>query len=148
MDHIYRSQLALMAGICACTCLLLGCGTDESVDQRQQGSQAFVAGNEAFAQRKFTEAVEALTKAIESGALPVDSYCEAMVKRTIAYAQLGQFEQALADLDKLAQGTPDMASVHAARSFIFRKQGKAAEADREFALARRYNPDVKVVAEK
>lgn len=139
------TSLRLLSTCLTVATLLAGCSGDAHLKDRLQSSKSFAAGTEAFAKSQFEAAAEALTTAIDSGGLPVDSYCEALEKRAISYAQLKQFDLALADAKRLEQGAPDMAMTHAVRAFVFKKQGKLTEAEREMAIARCHNPQIKAI---
>ncbi len=86
-----------------------------------------------------------LSAAIGAGGLQPDAYGDALIKRAIAQAHLGQYEAAHAALDRAEPGAPDLASVHAARSFVFKRQGNEESAGREFAQAKALNPRVQEI---
>ncbi len=125
--------------------LAIGCS---SSDGRNGGSRrsAYVAldeANVAFAARDFAGAEEKLTTAIDARVLNPDSYCQAVTKRALCSAVAGKFEEALADLDKLGPAPSNADEVFIARSFIYKKQGKAAESRAALAKARQFNRTVK-----
>ncbi len=79
------------------------------------------------------------------GVLAPDMYEEALVHRAVCLARSGRFDDAHVDLDAAAQGAADMASVHIARSYVYRKQGKASESRAAALTAKKINPRVKTL---
>ena len=61
-------------------------------------------------------------------------------------ARLGGYDDAHQALDAVAEGASDMARLHAARAFVFRQQGKTAEAEEEEQRARQLNPRIQFIA--
>ena len=80
------------------------------------------------------------TAAIDAGHLQPDLYCDAVIHRALARAEIGQFDAALADLDAPAPNAPDLDRVHAARARVYLKQGERDWAAAEFQLAVQINP--------
>ena len=123
--------------------ILLGCGSSASAPSRQEGAAALQSGLDAFAQKNYAAAAESLTNAIGSGVLNTDQYVEATLKRAMAWAAEGKYDEAIADLTKLEAGAPNLDQVFAARAFVLKKQGKVAEANAAMAKARQYNRTIK-----
>jgi tetratricopeptide (TPR) repeat protein len=126
-------------------CGLVGCGSSALPPPRQSAQEAFRAGLSALAGGDNATAEQQLKSAVDSGALPADDFCEALVSRGLALARLTRFEEAHASLDRAEQGTPDVARLLAARAAVLRRQGKTAEADRAFASAKQLNPQTKAL---
>jgi tetratricopeptide (TPR) repeat protein len=106
------------------------------------GAQAALhAAQAALAGKNLDEAIPLLTAAIESGVLPPEDAARALVDRATCLARVDMFDLAHADLDAAANAAPPD-EVHAARSFVFAEEGKAAEAEGEFEKARLVNPSV------
>jgi Tfp pilus assembly protein PilF len=123
--------------------MLLGCGSVAPAPSRQEGAAALQSGLDAFAQKNYAAAAESLTNAIGSGVLNTDQYVDATLKRAMAWAAEGKFDEALADLTKLEGGAPNLDQVYAARAFVLKKQGKVAEANAAMAKARQHNRMIK-----
>jgi Tfp pilus assembly protein PilF len=134
-----------LAAMALVACAALGCGSTstEVVRSREASAAAANEGMQAFAARDYATAAAKLSAAIEGGGLNADSYSTAAVRLAVAYAQQGQFAEAEALLTKLEQGAPNVDEVLAARSLVFKKQGKLAESRAALAQARRLNRFVK-----
>ena len=119
---------------------LVGCGSQaQQVENRQTAAQSHQEGVASFSGKDYPAAQQQLTAAIEAGDLPVDLYVDAHVKRAVANAVLGDYDQAHADLDKMEQGALDLDVVFAARSFVLEKEGKQAASKAAWSEARRIN---------
>ena len=135
--------VALLHGAIACVGALAGCAENPRAAQRANTQEALIAGLAAFDTNDFERASQLLDVAISSGTLQPDALAQASTKRAISLAYHLQFVEAHAVLDRVASGAPDQSEVHAARAFIFRRQGDTTAADRQFAEARRQNPRIK-----
>ncbi len=121
-----------------------GCGgSSELAHTRETAHAAVQEGQAAFASRDFATTAAKLAPAVASGMLNVDVYCQATVELAIAYAADGKYDEALAALDKLTAEAPNQAEIFAARSFVFKKQGKSREAAAALQQARKLNPRIK-----
>ena len=120
------------------------------------GAKTIQADAAASAQRAYDDAVVAfkvgddelaltlLDAALGPGSgLPPDIYTDALVKRAVCRARAEQYDDALADLEIASQGAADMSLVHAARSFVYKKQGKSTAASAEMSAAKKINRRVK-----
>lgn len=123
-----------------CCAVLAGCGDAEIVVQRQSSQAAFDAGVKAFESGHFSDAETQFTATIDAGQLQPDQYCEAVVYRALARAEIGQFGPAMDDLDAITPHAPDLDRVHAARARVYLKQGERDRAAAEFQLAIQLNP--------
>jgi tetratricopeptide (TPR) repeat protein len=133
-------------GLFAVVTFAASCGCSGSSDLAQSRETAYAAvreGQTAFDARDYATAVAKLAPAVASGMLNVDVYCQATVELAIAYAADGKYDEALAALDKLTAEAPNQAEILAARSFVFKKQGKAREAAAAWQQARKLNPRIK-----
>jgi len=121
-----------------------GCGApgEEHEDARRSAYANYNEGLAAFASKDYATAEAKLTAAIEARGLNPDVKCDAVVKRAICWVKSGKYNEALADLDSLGAGASNMDQIHAARSYIYKKQGKAAESRTELIKAKRLNPAV------
>jgi tetratricopeptide (TPR) repeat protein len=125
-----------------CGALLAGCGDAEIVVQRQSSEAEFDAAFKAFESGHFSDAESRFTAAIDAGQLQPDQYCEAIVNRALARAEIGQFDKALQDLDAITPHAPDLDRVHAARARVYLKQGERDRAAAEFQFAVKLNPGI------
>lgn len=141
MMHIRLPAAVLVGALCAA---VAGCG-GAKVDEggRQSGAEAFASAVSEFDQRSYEPAAEHFTTAITQGGLNPDQYAEAAVKRAVCWGAAGEYDEALAELDKLLAGAPNLDQVQAARAFVLKKQGKSAEAAQALAAARRINRTIK-----
>jgi tetratricopeptide (TPR) repeat protein len=129
--------------LCLAIWTIAGCGAAPSFVPRESAKASLQQGREALAKGNFAEADSALRSAIDSRGLQPDDLCDAMTLRSRALAQLDRFDEAHALLDQAAQGAADLAAIHATRAEVFRRQGKAALADRAFADAKKLNPQIR-----
>jgi tetratricopeptide (TPR) repeat protein len=122
----------------------LGCSApgEEHEDLRRTAYANYGEGLHAFESNDRATALTKLTAALEGGGLNPDVACDARVKRAVCLAGAGKYDEALADLEKNGPGASNPEAVEGARSYIYRKQGKAAEAQAALAKARRYNPRI------
>ena len=124
----------------------IGCASkDVYVADRKTAYEAYDAGLTAFAAKDFPTADAKFTIAIDAGVLNPDFYCFAVTKRALCWAVAGKYDEALAELDKLGAGASNPDEVLIARSYIYKKQGKLAEANAALAKARQYNRTIKEV---
>jgi tetratricopeptide (TPR) repeat protein len=122
----------------------LGCLApgEEHEDLRRSAYANYGEGLTAFESNDRATALTKFTAALEGGGLNPDAACDARVKRAVCLAAAGKYDEALADLEKNGPGASNPEAVEAARSYLYRKQGKAAEAQAALAKARRYNPRI------
>jgi tetratricopeptide (TPR) repeat protein len=138
-----RPKRGTVGPVFAALWLLAGCGGQtEVVNTRQNAYAAAAQADQAFQSRDYATAAERYAVAVNGGGLNPDAYASAAVKLAVSYGALKKFDEAHAMLDKLEQGAPNLDEINAARSFVFKKQGKAAEARAAFAKAKRFNPRV------
>jgi hypothetical protein len=124
--------------------LAVGCGSSDSknADLRRSAYVTLEEGLAAFSARDYANAEQKLTAAIDARVLNPDSYCQAVTKRAVCSAVASKFDDALADLEKLGPAPSNADEVFVVRSFIYKKQGKAAESRAALAKARQYNRTV------
>lgn len=136
-----HTAAALVGSICVA---ITGCG-GAKIDEagRLSGAEAFAAALTEFDGHSYEPAAEHFTVAIKQGALNPDQYGEAAVKRAVCWGAAGKYDEALAELDGLLAGAPNLDQVHAARAFVLKKQGKTGEAAQALAAARRVNRTIK-----
>jgi Tfp pilus assembly protein PilF len=123
-----------------------GCGGDPAASLEDDRIAAYAAYNEAstaFASKDYAGAEAKLALALQANVLNPDVYCEATAKYAVCLAAAGKYPEATAELDKLGPAAPNQGEIFAARAFIFKKQGKVAEANAAMAKARQYNRAIK-----
>lgn len=126
----------------ACLSVVSGCGAKApDVAARLTAAQEYEQGVADFAKRDYATAEGHLSRALENR-LSGDRYADASVKRAVCWGASKKFDEALAELKKLEAGAPNMDQVLAARSFVLKKQNKAAESRTALAAARRFNSAV------
>ncbi len=134
-------RFALLVSIGSC---VLGCGgsSQSRVELRKSAQEAFKAAEAAFAGKDFSAAEKEYTAALEGG-LHIDHLDTAGVKRAVSRAELGDLDQAMADLVEWEQNAMEMDLVYAAQSYVFEKQGKTKESRAAWKKARRINRRVR-----
>ena len=127
---------------------LLGCGARAiDADALTQAQESYDQALVAFQAGDHEGALTSLDVALAPGnGLPPDLYTDALVKRALCHARLEQFESALADLEIAEQGSSDLSTVHAARAYVFNKQGDSSAAKIEMAAAKKLNRKIKTVS--
>jgi len=88
-----------------------GAVTASSLASLEEGKRRAEAGD-------FAAARESFRAAAEGGGLQPDQYCEARLQQAFCAARLGEQGEALALLDDLAKGAPDIGRVNAMRAFV------------------------------
>jgi tetratricopeptide (TPR) repeat protein len=123
---------------------VIGCGApgEEHEDVRRSAYTNYGEGVAAFESNDRATALEKLSAALEGGGLNPDAACDARVKLAVCLTGAGKYDEALATLEKVGAGASNPDAVEAARSYIYKKQGKAAESRAALAKARQYNPKV------
>lgn len=128
---------------------LFGCDSNRTkinADTLASAQHSFDQAIAAMADGDHESAAALLDAAlIPGGGLPADIYTDARVNRAICFARLDRFDEAHADLDVAAQGAADMATVHVARSFVFKKEGKTSESASEMSAAKKINRKAKSI---
>lgn len=121
--------------------MVVGCGDagSQHADARTAAYAAVNEGNAAFNSRDYTSAEPKLASAIASQLLNPDVYCEASVRHAVCLGSARKFDEALAELDAIGPGAPNIDQIYAARSYVLAKQGKAAESRAALAKARQAN---------
>lgn len=128
--------------------LISGCGGPEAIDADTMASAqlSYDKAIENVQAKDYEAAAKAFERALTPGAgLSPDLYTGARLERAKCYARLGRFEEAHVDLDVAAEGSVNLAVVHAARSFVFKQEGKDAEASKEMAAAKKIDRRVKAI---
>lgn len=115
------TALAIACALCAAACDkvdTVGPITRSSLDAIEDGKAKMAAGDYSAARALFTTAVSA-------GGIQPDMYCEARIQQATCAAKLGDFDDALAIVNELSQGAPDIARVDALRKKILSLRDKA-----------------------
>jgi len=118
---------------------LTGCGGKVASTSREAASKAYHQGFAEFEQRNYQSALNSLTMAIDAGWLNPDLAVDALAKRAVANAALGNFDGANADLERM-KNAPDQALFWAANAFVLTKRGKTSEAAAALRQAKQLNP--------
>ena len=134
---------------CLTTCLAnLGCNSSRPIDEKtaESAQAAFDEGLAQVEAGNHKEAVASFDQALTpGGGLSADLYSTARIERAKCLARVGRYEDAHADLEVASQGSVNLAIVHACRSFVFKCEGKDAEASKEMAAAKKIDRRVKAI---
>ena len=126
--------------------LLMGCGDSGKVidpTTLADAQNSYDMAMDEIAAKNTEEALTHLDVALQPGAgLPADIYVDARIQRAICLARVDRFADAHADLDNASEGAGDMSAVHAARSFVFSKEGKGTESKQAMRDAKKINKSV------
>lgn len=140
--------------LCLSICFLLsfvlfGCSSGKTkidADKLASAQHAYDQALDSIADGDHESAATLLDAAlVPGGGLPPDIYTAARVQRAVCFARLDRFDEAHADLDVASEGAADMAAVHVARSFVFKKQGKSTESASEMSAAKKINRKAKSI---
>lgn len=133
-------RLAFLLSIGSC---VLGCGgsSQSREDIRKTAQESFNAAETSFEGKDYTAAEKEYTVAL-GGGLNIDYLDKAAVKRAICRAEMGDIDQATADLNEWEQKALQLDLVYAAQSYVFEKQGKSKEAREAWNKAKRINKNV------
>jgi tetratricopeptide (TPR) repeat protein len=125
--------------------LAIGCSgaADSRTDARRDAHAAFTAGAQALAAGQYEQALDELSAAVAAGGLNPDAFAAAELQLALALGGLGRYAEAYERLERLEAGAPNVDEVHAARSAVLAREGKAAEAQAELAQARQINRAVR-----
>lgn len=134
-----RLRLACLGFLVAAGCSAPG---SENEGARVNAYAANSEALQAFAAKDYATAEPLFAAAIEGGVINPDVYCQAVVRLAVCRGAAGQYDEALAELDKLGPAASNQDEIYAARAFILGKQGKAADARTALAKARQYNRTV------
>jgi hypothetical protein len=108
--------------------VLLAAGCSAAVDSGAvtvSSLESLEAGRTKAAAGDFAGARDAFAAAVTGGGLQPDFYCEALLQQADCESRLGNRDAALALLDRLAQGSPDLAQVNAARAAVKARQAES-----------------------
>ncbi len=138
---VANRSLVVVVALASC----LGCGGKSAANLkslRETASEAYADGLKTFAAHDYATAEQKFSIAL-GGGLDADQFCIATTKRAVCWAAAGKVDEALAELDRLGSNVSNPDEVEAARAFVFKKQGKIAQANAAMAKARRYNRTIK-----
>ena len=124
---------------------LASCTGQQDASQIRRAESAYLQGLEAEQSGDYAGARELYRQAVERGGLQVDEYVECHVRLALCEARLEGYDDAHRALDAVAEGASDLARVHAARAFVFRRQQKPDEAQAEEQRARERDPRVPLI---
>jgi tetratricopeptide (TPR) repeat protein len=103
----------------------------------QSGTLYFNRGNELYKQKRYKEAVEEYTKAIEINKNDTD----ALNNRGIAYYQIGKYIEAINDFNKVIESEPDALFTYQSRAITYNTIGLHIEANADYKKVIELNPD-------
>ncbi len=127
----------------------VGCGPKRTIDESllANAQASFDGAVKAEAVGQSDEAIRLLDLALQpSAGLSPDVAVEAHILRAIVLARVGRTTDAHADLNIAAEGAGDMSAVHAARAYIFAKEGNEKDSKIEMSKARRLNKRVRRIS--
>jgi Tfp pilus assembly protein PilF len=133
-----------------CLPLLLAvtsCAGQQDASQIRRAESAYLQGVEAEQSGDYAAARGLYRQAAERGGLQVDEYVDCQIRLALCEARLESFDDAHRTLDAVAEGASDLARVHAARAFVFRRQQKIGEAEKEEQRARQLDRRVALIKE-
>ena len=137
-----------LTGILCGMLILLGCGSDRSIDAENlaDAQSSYDAAVDAVDAGNSEEAIRLLDIALApDGGLPPDISVDARLLRATEFARIGRYDDAHSDLDVAEQGAGDMSAVHATRAYVLKKEGKDKESKSEMSKARRLNSRVRSI---
>lgn len=133
-----------------CLCLvvgaiLAGCSAG-SIDQSviQSGEVGLQEAIKLVEDKHCDQALPILDKCINDGGLNADLLSMALVQRARCYVEAGNTDAAAQDLDRAEQGAAPLDQFHLAKGLLLKKQGNTAEANAEFAKAKKISPKLKI----
>jgi hypothetical protein len=137
-------RLGREASVLLLMAVAVGCSApgEEHEDLRRSAYTNYGEGVAAFNSNDRATAQEKLSAALDGGGLNPDVACDARVKLAVCLASSGKIDEGLAMLEKVGLGASNPDAVEAARSYIYKKQGQAAQSRAALAKARQYNPRV------
>ena len=139
----FRGSLTLLLFLLSC-----GCSSEQIPSSSIAASQSsYDEGIAAFEASDFSTADAGLTNAISNSGLDPDQMADALLKRAVARKELGQLEEALADVAAAEPGAPDLSVVYQIRGNIRIAQGDLAAAKQNYAEAKKLNPRIQLPAE-
>ena len=139
----FSSVVCLLLGLIASGCS----SKPDMVSLQDQAEQLVARADEATKQNSFQEAHDLYTQALRSGGVGRDKMPEICRKRLIVGAKIGEFEEAEIDLQAIFELASTPAEGLSLQSFLFKKQGKLAEAKKLLQQAKRIDPKIQPVDE-
>lgn len=134
-------RFALLFSIGSC---VLGCGGSSPSREgvRKSAKDAFNAAETAFDAKDFSTAEKEYAAAL-GGGLYIDLIDTARVKQAVSRAELGDLDQAMADLVEMERDAMEMDLVYSAQSYVLAKQGESGKSKAAWKKARRINRRVR-----
>ncbi len=120
--------------------VVLGAVQARRGSRRRDPERAYAAGNAAFAEQAFSDAVGHYSRAV--GLTP--GFVPAFVKRGMARLSASEFDEARADFDRAAALDPRSSEAYFGRGVLHWVQGRSAEAAPDLAKAVELDPDDKL----
>jgi tetratricopeptide (TPR) repeat protein len=126
---------------------LASCAGQQDASQIRRAESAYLQGLEAEQSGDYAGARELYRQAAERGGLQVDEYVECQIRLALCEARLESYDDAHQALDAVVEGASDLARLHVARAFVFRRQGKNGQAETEERHARSLDPRIELIKE-
>ncbi len=124
-----RAWLAVCLAASLASCA--GSGSTMAASPEEDAKAAVAAADEG----NFQEAIRLLTHALETPGLPADKKAELTLHRAFAYDENGEFDQAIADYNKVIAMKPEAAPVYFRRGIAHREKGEYEQALADFDAA-------------
>ncbi len=130
-----------------CGCVLLGGSGCKTQGLPASGiadaQQAYDQALELVEQGDFAGAMPLIDQAVQSPALDVDQYTQAVLVRAQCFADAGDIDSAKSDIAEAEMGAPIDAQLHYTKALVFHKAGQTSEAKKELAKARKLDRSIK-----
>jgi len=141
-----NGQRLMAVLLCSTPVILLiwGCSQQPQAAQTQAAQESLDIAVTMSAEEDAEQVEALLTEAIERDGLETDQWTDAVFRRAQVRYRLQKYDEALADLEELEPGAPDLALLLALRAEILLAAGKTADAKVAARKARLANPRVKL----
>lgn len=138
--------MSTLSKILLAVLLVVACGCSKPQVGEEDTASAegnLVAAQTALESGDYASALPKLTAAIESPALNVDQYVEALLLRAQCYISTGEVRNAEADIAEAEQGASDGALLNYTKALLYYKRGNTGAGNKAFSAARKIDPSLK-----